>query len=71
MDLKLDREEIRSLLLAHGYRTHEMPDGSQDLKPYVYEAAEELLRTQRERCARIAARMGASSVAGALGGTKP
>ncbi len=69
MDVKLDREDIREVLLRHGYREREQPHGAVDLASYVYLAAEELLAIQRKRCARVAAQMNAASVAGALGGT--
>lgn len=41
----MSRESIRSVLMAHGYTVKE---GQTDLKPYVYEAAEELICLARE-----------------------
>jgi hypothetical protein len=42
----LTRNAIRSILLAHGFKIHE---GQSDLKPYVYEAVESVLRASIAR----------------------
>lgn len=68
--MKLDRDEIRRVLLSHGYKQHEQADGSFDFRPYVYAAAEDLLARQRERCAQVARLLNAPAVAGAIGGEK-
>ena len=68
--MKIDREEIREVLLRHGYREREQPHGAVDLASYVYLAAEELLAMQRQRCASIARQMNAPQVAGAIEGAK-
>ena len=46
----LDRATIRQIFMAHGFT---IKDGQTDLKPYVYEAADALLRTQRPAIAAI------------------
>lgn len=66
----IDREEIREVLLRHGYREREQPHGAIDLASYVYLAAEELLARQRTRCAAIAREMNCPQVAGAIEGAK-
>jgi len=47
----MNRRDIKALYLAHGYKEKQQPDGSMDLNPYVYEAAQALI-------ARVASIMG-------------
>lgn len=44
----MERERIRDILLANGFKTREQEDGSIDLNPYVYTAIEALLAEYRE-----------------------
>ena len=47
----MTRDEIRNILLAAGYT---IKPGETDLRPYVYEAAQQLIEAEREACARLA-----------------
>lgn len=40
----MNKQDIKALFLAHGYKEKPQPDGTIDLNPYVYEAAEALIR---------------------------
>lgn len=39
----VDRDAVKSLALAHGFKLKEQPDGTMDLNPYVYEFAAAML----------------------------
>ncbi|PLR29227.1 hypothetical protein CYR55_22910 [Chimaeribacter californicus] len=39
----MNKQEIKAIFLAHGFQERLQADGSMDLNPYVYEAAEALL----------------------------
>lgn len=47
----MNKQDIKALYLAHGFKEKRQPDGSMDLNPYVYEAAQALI-------ARVTAIMG-------------
>lgn len=62
----MNKQDIKALFLAHGYKEKQQPDGSMDLNPYVYEAAQALI-------ARVASIMGhpvGEAVIGAHGGAE-
>lgn len=44
----MERERIRDILLANGFKTREQEDGSIDLNPYVYTAIEAVLAEYHE-----------------------
>ena len=39
----MNKQDIKALFLANGFKEKQQPDGSTDLNPYVYEAAKALL----------------------------
>lgn len=39
----MKRQQIKEILIAHGFK---IPEGHDDLKPYVYEAVEAVLNSQ-------------------------
>lgn len=39
----MNRDQIKSLALSHGFKLKEQPCGAMDLNPYVYEFAQALL----------------------------
>lgn len=41
----MDRDAIRALALAHGFKLKPQPDGTEDLNPYVYDFAVALMAT--------------------------
>ncbi|MFB6349961.1 hypothetical protein ACFBZI_11070 [Moraxella sp. ZJ142] len=45
----LPKEEIKQLFLNNGFKLKAQPNGSVDLNPYVYEAAEALLERQTKK----------------------
>ena len=39
----MDKEQIKALALANGFKLKEQPDGNMDLNPYVYDFAKALI----------------------------
>lgn len=46
----MEREQIKQIFLDNGFT---VKDGLDDLKPYVYAAAEALIAAEREACAKV------------------
>lgn len=39
----MNKQDIKALFLANGFKEKQQPDGSLDLNPYVYDAAQALI----------------------------
>jgi hypothetical protein len=49
----MNRQQVREILLASGFKLKQQPDGTEDLNPYCYTAAAALLQAGREESARV------------------
>lgn len=45
----MNKERIKDIALANGFKLKEQPCGEMDLNPYVYKFSRELLKAQHER----------------------
>jgi hypothetical protein len=56
----IQREQIKELALANGFKLKQQPDGSEDLNPYVYEFADALVESMQAELERYSMSAGAA-----------